>query len=51
MGAFALEQIATPKGHGNTAAEQMLLAELVGLRTILLNPVLQDRQRRAPCPV
>ena len=32
-----LEQIASPNGHGHTAAEQTLLAEVVGLRTILLN--------------
>jgi hypothetical protein len=32
-----LEEIASPNGHGHTTAEQMLLAEVVGLRTILLN--------------
>ncbi len=37
MRTVVLEQIATPDGHGHTAAEQTLLAEVVGLRTILLN--------------
>jgi hypothetical protein len=32
-----LEEIAAPDGHGHAAAEQTLLAEVVGLRTILLN--------------
>jgi len=35
--AVLLEEIAAPNGHGHTAAEQTLLAEVVGLRTILLN--------------
>ena len=32
-----LEEIASPNGHRDTVAEQTLLAEVVGLRTILLN--------------
>ena len=32
-----LQQLAAPNGHGHTAAEHTLLAEVVGLRTILLN--------------